>query len=551
MATELARRVEQWALGRSLGKVDAVIFLVFIGTALPLALWQVHDVPLFPGGMDAPQWVAAAKDMADGEVLRVATSWRPPVYPATVALLSHLGVDLERASCLVPLVCWVLLLGLTYLATVTLAGRGPALLAALMTSFMVPLISVAVQANSQGLFNAQIALYLWLGYRLSDSRRPVAWVALGLITGVVLATKEQGLVIAMAVLLWQLLAHKSSGGWRRLRRPAWFLAGAVIPAALYLVPAVLMHPKGSDGSKLGSLAADIWAILTTEDWRTVWIPDHQVQQLLDRSAHTGPGLLRLVRFSLEVTWNWLGDIRLLLGGAAVTLPLLLLPAGRPLRRPAAWCLLLLAPLAVTALLAIHSDYHLSYTAIPLAALTAMGAAILARTALSGIDRWAARTGAGRSAAMTAVVVACVVGGAGALILGGHRWAAGDLRFWALSNLTGDLFPATDWLRRNRKPDSVVISPLAEFQLARRALVVTPPARLVKTSAAAITAHPARDVYLVLDTTQQSAGYAHRFRVQHAVKDMPAGWRHAWTHRSRVNTRQVFILHRPPTSAPSP
>jgi hypothetical protein len=176
----------------------------------------------------------AARDLLRGAVDIANYDSKGWGYPAVVALLARLGLDVFRAGQLVALLSAVAAGWLAYRLHRSLLGPGVALasLGLLLANptFVVNTYEVGTDMFFFAVVLASIALLL-------RSRAPKAWAIAvsGLLGGWAFSTRYNGLFLLGGALIYLLLIETPRGPWPpRLRRAALWMAGFVLAALPWL-----------------------------------------------------------------------------------------------------------------------------------------------------------------------------------------------------------------------------------------------------------------------------------------------------------------------------
>lgn len=205
---------------------------------------------------DSMNYLVHARNLADGEgfanfALEPETTW-PPLYPAMLALLHLLGVDLLSAARLVNVVAIVASVWGTA-ALVERRSELPAVRAvAVLTVAASPiLLQAGAYVWTEPLF---IASSVWVFVAIDRHRQSqsFAWLAIAaVLAGASVLTRYTGVAVIAAGAVAVLVGH--DGPHRRgLRQALTFGAMAAIPIALWLVRNALTDAP----ELLGSRAAD-------------------------------------------------------------------------------------------------------------------------------------------------------------------------------------------------------------------------------------------------------------------------------------------------------
>lgn len=496
-----------------------------VAGALVAAAWAGWEadrgaLPMLSFGPDTSNWIEAAIALRNHDLPGLANTGRPLTYPLILAAGLAPGVDVVARGMWVSVGAWVALPAVGYLAGTALAGRVAGALAAWLLLGSAPLAEPAVMVNSQALFN--VALCAWIGAALPRMARAGARDALllGLGGGLLLLTKEQGLLVSAftgvaLVGVGAVRAARAAWAGRSWRVGGRGAAGVVGLSLVFVVGfGVALSPQVAltwvEYAELQRLPK---LLLPLSDFLT----SHHLQNPLASLPGAGTPPSETIRGGTAdkaiggnaamALYTSLGALPTL---ASIGLGLGL--ARRRTRAAAAWTALHLAPLGPALALGFFYPYHVSFLVVPLALLTGIGAVALVPTAeeLRAGDRRGARIAQG---VLALAVLVGLAGGARAQVAEqakarGYRLAraydAAKIQQWSA---------AVAWVRANVPPGARLLS--VEPSIARACGAVPVDSSLTPMSPSAHGPPPRPepcDLYVVYDAKELN-----QLWFQHAVE----------------------------------
>jgi tetratricopeptide (TPR) repeat protein len=204
------------------------IFLVSLSVRL-IHLFQIRRAPFFALLMgDARSYHVWAQQIAAGDWIGKDVFYQAPLYPYFLGLVYTLFDDTPMAVRLSQAVVGSLACVLLGYAAWRLFSRPAGLAAGLMLAFYAPAIFFDGLIQKSVLDAFLICLTLALLSRLvMQPARPVAWLPVGITLGCLTLSRENALVLAVAILVWLLWSRREAMNGR-LVQAGWLLAGLAI-----------------------------------------------------------------------------------------------------------------------------------------------------------------------------------------------------------------------------------------------------------------------------------------------------------------------------------
>lgn len=219
-ATEMGSAVDRWTYVGLFG-VALVIRLLYIA--------QIRTIPFFETLVgDAASYDAWARRIAGGDWWGDQVFYQAPAYPYFLALLYRIfGHDLLMVR-IVQAVCGAGSCVLIALAGDRLVDRRVGLIAGLLLAFYAPAIFFdgLVQKASLGLL--LMTTLLWRLAAAHKSPRFGAWMLAGAVLGLLALTRENALILSVALLVWISAAYRRAKLTHRLFWSVGFASGLVI-----------------------------------------------------------------------------------------------------------------------------------------------------------------------------------------------------------------------------------------------------------------------------------------------------------------------------------
>lgn len=213
--------------------------------ALALRLSFAQPEPIFP---DSATYLSVSRAVLEGQF---ATTFRggvptffPPLYPATIALLSRLGPDMETAAVLVSAIAGAAAVLAVWWLARTMFGTLEAWIAALLTAVSPLLVHWSAHMLTESLFAAIAVTAVAAGWRAIGTQSLRWFVLAGLLCGLAYLTRIIGLVllpaVGMGIFVRRSPPDANPGG--RLRLFAAFCLGFLMVSFPYWV-----HLRGNMG----------------------------------------------------------------------------------------------------------------------------------------------------------------------------------------------------------------------------------------------------------------------------------------------------------------
>ena len=206
--TELHSETNVAAVRDRFGFWPAGIFLVALLVRV-IHLWQIHTATFFSLLMgDAEVYDAWAQQIAAGDWLGNEVFFQAPLYPyflgAIYAIFGHNLLVIRACQAIIGALSCMLLAD----AGRRLFSRAAGVAAGLMLALYAPAIffDSLIQKSALDLFF--LCLLLWLLSIISVKPRWSLWTWTGLVTGCLILTRENALVLVIAILLWLFVNHR-------------------------------------------------------------------------------------------------------------------------------------------------------------------------------------------------------------------------------------------------------------------------------------------------------------------------------------------------------
>ncbi len=244
-----------FAPGMSGQRFQLAAFLIL---PMLVVLLETAYVPPFADPMEMG-YVDMARHLAKGEGLATSMlapyympripspiSLWPPLYPATVAAVSKLGIDVVVAARIVSIAAFGLSVTLVWLLGTMLFSRSVGTISAALLSVWPPVTRIAGMALSENLFVLCVLLSLLISLRLIRTEgAPTRWYYAtaaggGLAMGAAALTRYVGLALISVGAFALLLNLRNRSVGQRVRTTAVWSISAAIPAGLFLVRNILV-----------------------------------------------------------------------------------------------------------------------------------------------------------------------------------------------------------------------------------------------------------------------------------------------------------------------
>ncbi len=245
--------------GSRLASVDwarrfALVLVLIAAAALVLrvaAVLVVEDRHFY--GYDALWYSGVANELADGNGFVIGgsasvggfpltpwlearpTAFFPPAYPMALSGGSLLGLDTLVGHQLLSSLFGAVTVVLIGVLGRSLAGPRVGLVAAALAAVHPLLIGADVALMSESLYGVVVTGLLVLAYRVIDRPDRRRWVALGLLGGAVALTRNEGVVLAVLVIIATAAAVSTARCPRRLRFAAVALGVTILVALPWVV----------------------------------------------------------------------------------------------------------------------------------------------------------------------------------------------------------------------------------------------------------------------------------------------------------------------------
>jgi len=232
-------------------------------------------------GSDPVLWLASAKNLQQGVASQV-----PPFYPALLAILEWLGIQLSWTGVICSVATHALLVPSIYLVARRLgASLLPAVIGAALALAVPGLGVFAIQAQPDTLtcLVMLLAMPIFLWFQALPSWRRL--LCLALFAGVASQIREHGLIVAALCAGASILV---AGPWqRRLARPV------IIGLGVVFAPMMTLHAPGLPTDMPWASRAD-QAVSGQENFEVPKDPDLAARQLAHIAAHESEDPLRIV-----------------------------------------------------------------------------------------------------------------------------------------------------------------------------------------------------------------------------------------------------------------
>lgn len=179
-----------------------ILWIIALALVLRAALLARID----PVAIDSALYFEIARFIEGGNWTEALDYVFPPLYPALIAPLTSLGVNIEAAGILVSFSATVLALIPLWSITRALAGESAALWAAFLWAIHPYAVRLSVRALSDGPTALFVALSLWAGLRALRGGRSLWLIGSGALAGLAYLSRPEGiepvLGLALACVLW-------------------------------------------------------------------------------------------------------------------------------------------------------------------------------------------------------------------------------------------------------------------------------------------------------------------------------------------------------------